>query len=410
MPSAFLSNGKYLLAFGFLAVFVGNFGQSFFVGAFGAPIQASLGLTASGYGLIYSLATLLAGTSLMVAGSWIDRIPLARFTFFVSLGLIVACALFTVAMHPVILVMALYFLRLCGQGLLPHTGVTVMARCFDSHRGKAISVAASGVPVGEIVLPLLAALLIAQFGWQMTWLFVAGFVIVVFLPVYPLLLSRATAAGYQFNPAPSRVEKGESNDKAGAARRELLTDRRFWFALPALVAAPFVVTGIFIHQNFVMDQRAWSGDFFAMGFVLYGIVHWVSSIAAGVAVDRFSASRLLPLYNLPMFLALAAVAFLQGDYLVFVLLGLLGVSIGSSGPVGGALWAETYGTARLGTIRSMVASFGVWSTSLSPFLFGLLIDTGVTLTELAAALAAYVLLACIMASRSYRVSATALTR
>lgn len=308
------------------------------------------------------------------------------------------------------LVAALYFLRLCGQGLLPHTGVTVMARCFDSHRGKAISVAASGVPVGEIVLPLLAALLITQFGWQMTWLFVAGFVIVVFLPVYPLLLSRAAAAGYQFNPAPSSVDQGKSNGRAGAARRELLTDRRFWFALPALVAAPFVVTGIFIHQNFVMDQRAWSSDFFAMGFVLYGIVHWVSSIVAGIAVDRFSASRLLPLYNLPMFLALAAVAFLTGDYLVFVLLGLLGVSIGSSGPVGGALWAETYGTARLGTIRSMVASFGVWSTSLSPFLFGLLIDAGVTLTELSAALAVYVLLACILASRSYRVSATVLTR
>lgn len=407
MPTSFLSQGKYLLTFGFFAVFMGNFGQSFFIGTYGAPIQDDLALSASSYGLIYSIATLFAGTSLMFAGGWIDRMPLARFTLWVSLGLLLACGLFVFVDNVATLGLALFFVRLCGQGLLPHTGVTVMARCFSAHRGKAISVAASGVPVGEIILPLLAALLIGLVGWQRSWLFIGVFIVVCFIPCYHFLLRRASAGGYSLDPVVATKVASANRPAGQGARRQLLMDGRFWRALPALIAAPFVVTGVFIHQSFVMAERQWSMDFFALGFIAYGIVHWIASLLAGAAVDRFSASRLLPLYNLPMFLALVAVALFEGNFLVFVLLGLLGVSIGSSGPIGGSLWAEIYGTESIGTIRSLVASFGVWSTSLSPVLFGILIDAGISLSELAAGLAVFVLFACALAAMSYKPVSTA---
>jgi len=395
----FFVKGKFLLAFGFLAVFMGNFGQSFFLGTYGASIQQSLELSASRYGLVYSVATLLAGTSLMLVGGYIDRWPLMRFTSFVAFGLMFGCLLFVISDNIWWLGCAFFMVRLCGQGLLPHTGVTTMARCFSGHRGKAISVAASGVPVGEILLPLAATLLISYWGWQNSWIVIVIFIAIVFLPLSYFLLSSAKRRGYEFSP----VVRDASEQAEDQGRGAVLSDGRFWRVLPAVIAAPFVVTGIFIHQSFFLFEKQWSMDVFAASFVVYGVVHWLASLVAGLLVDRYSAARLLPFYNLPLLLAMLAVAFLEGPVVAGVMLALLGMSIGCSGPITGALWAEVYGTGRLGSIRSMTSSFGVWSTSLSPLLFGVLIDNHMSAVTLAVILAVAVSGACVLAAFSYPV-------
>ncbi|SMF51652.1 Predicted arabinose efflux permease, MFS family [Alteromonadaceae bacterium Bs31] len=394
----FFRDGKYLLLFGFSAVFMGNFGQSFYLGGYGASIQQSLDLSASAYGLIYSLATLAAGSCLMVVGGFIDKISLFRFTSYVSVGLLIASLLFVFSSNVWVLLAAFFLVRLCGQGLLPHTGITTMARCFSADRGKAISVAACGVPVGEIILPLLAAILISLVGWQNSWLFVTLLVPLIFLPLSYLLLRNAQQKGFDFMPAKNSLRQGDNPQ----GRAEVLRDKRFWRALPAVLMAPFLVTGLFIQQSFFMAEKQWSLQLFALGFIVYGLVHWLSSLVAGVIVDKFTAVRVLAFYNLPMLLAMVLVAFYSGDYMAFVLLGLLGVSIGFSGPVTGALWAEVYGTVKIGSIRSMTTSFGVWSTSLSPVLFGVLIDKGVSLATLCLSLAAAIFVAGILAFFSYR--------
>ena len=40
----------------------------------------------------------------------------------------------------------------------------------------------------------------------------------------------------------------------------------------------------------------------------------------------------------------------------------------------GSLWAELYGVLNLGSIRAMLHAIGVFSTALSPYLFGVFID------------------------------------
>ncbi len=397
--SRFFHDGKPLLAFGFLAVFMGNFGQSFYLGGYGASIQQELNLSASVYGLIYSVATLAAGSCLMLVGGLIDKMPLLRFTLFVSAGLVLASVLFVFSASVWMLVPAFFLVRLCGQGLLPHTGVTTMARCFSADRGKAISIAASGVPFGEILLPLVAAFLISNVGWQASWLFVTLLIPLVFIPLSSVLLKQAERKGFDFSPVQKATTSRVSLKAQG--RVDVLKDRRFWLALPSVLMAPFLVTGVFIQQSFFLEQQQWSMALFAMSFIVYGVVHWLSSLVAGVMVDKFTAARVLAFYNLPMLAAMLLLAFFVGDYMAFVMLALLGVSIGFSGPVTGALWAEVYGTEKIGSIRSMTTSFGVWSTSLSPVLFGVLIDRGISLALLCLLLSAVIFSAVVLALFSY---------
>jgi MFS family permease len=57
-------------------------------------------------------------------------------------------------------------------------------------------------------------------------------------------------------------------------------------------------------------------------------------------------------------------------------MGLIGVTEGLGGSVKTSLWAELYGVKTIGAIRSMMTTFMIVSTSVSPLLFGWLLDSG----------------------------------
>lgn len=396
----FIGRHWALLGFGFTAVFWGNFGQSFFVAWFGADIQRTLGLSASSYGSAYSLATLGAAVTVIWAGSLIDRVSMRRYTLGVSVGLAVALLVLSQAVGLLSLVLGFFLLRLFGQSLLPHTGMTAMSRYFSDDRGKALSLAMSGVPVGEIVLPVAAVALIALIGWQSTLLVVAVGVLLVLMPLSVLLLNLAGLGGPQAKQNREAAQQS-AQTAAGGSRRDVLGDYRFWLAIAGLMANPFLITGVFIHQNFLVDSKGWSMSWLAGSFVVYGAVHWISSLVAGSLVDRFRGVRLMPYYLLPLLLCMLVAAFAEGQWAAPLMMALLGVAAGSSPPINGAMWPEIYGTRNLGSIRAMNMSIMVMATSVSPVLFGYFIDRGVSAAWLYGSCAVYVLIALVMMILSY---------
>ena len=381
-------------------VFWGNFGQSFFVSWYGASFQDSLGLSATGYGTAYSLATLVSGLLLMWLGAAIDKVPLRWFVTFSALGLFSATLMLWQVSSLTGLVISLFMLRFFGQGLLPHTAITTMTREFSIHRGKAVSIATSGVPIGEIILPSLAVFLIATFGWQKSWLVIGLFVPFLYLPFAQWLLSQSRQQKYTEESNTSLKNSRRPIKKQGS-RRTLLKDYRFWLAMPAILAAPFIITGVFIHQGFFLPQMGWTPLLFASCFVFYGSAHWLSSMYTGALVDRFSGVQLLKLYPLPMLLGLFIPSVTSGNWVAYALMILLGTSIGSGSPIISALWAEVYGTKHLGAIRALISSLAVISTSASPILFGFLIDGGISGQQLFMWLDFYVLIAILLSLFSF---------
>jgi MFS family permease len=367
----FIAQQWPLLGFGFVTVFWGNLGQSFFISWFGAGIQHSFGLSAADYGLLYAVATLCSGLLIMALGGLIDRLPLAVFTVLVASGLMAACLLLSQADSALLFGIALFLLRLCGQGLMPHTAQTTMARYFQYNRGKALSVSASGVPVGEILLPALAVALIATVGWQQSWLWLALSIPLLYGPL-SLTLLRKSAAQRLVPVAPA------TGTETQYSRRHVLADKRFWLILPALLAGPFMLTGLFIQQQYLLEEKGWTTTLLASGFVLYGIMHWLSALWAGVLVDKYSARRLTRFIMLPLFLALFLLATFNGVWLAPLFMAILGLAIGIAHPVFSALWAEVYGVTHIGAIRSLATSIMMLATAAAPWVFGLFIDHGMS--------------------------------
>ncbi|MDO8909921.1 MAG: MFS transporter [Pseudohongiella sp.] len=408
---SFIRQQWTLLVFGFLAVFAGNFGQSFFVAWFGSDIQRSLGLSAAEYGSAYSLGTLVSAFVVLWAGGLIDRVSLRSYTLAVVAGLGAAMLLLSQADGLLMLMAGFFLLRLFGQSLLPHTGMTTLTRYFDEQRGKAVSVAMSAVPIGEIVLPLLAVSLIAALGWQQTFLWLAFIVPLLLVPLFLALLVRAdhtadvAQAEQTAAPADGLTGAVPDDEDFAAGRREVLLDYRYWLALPGIVANPFLITGIFIHQNFLASSKDWSLNWLATCFVVYGAVHWISSLVSGALVDRFKPVRLLPVFLLPLLVCMLVAAYVPGDWAAVLMMVCLGMSAGSSPPISGSLWPEIYGTRKLGAIRAMNMSVMVISTSAAPVLFGYFIDNGVSAAGLFGSCALYVFVALVLMNLSYPLNA-----
>lgn len=384
-----------ILLFGFSCIFWGNFGQSFFLGWYGDAIKAELGMSARAYGATYSLATLGGALALVWLGALIDRWPLRRYLLLTCTGLLVGCMLMALSTSAVLLCLGIFSLRLFGQGLFPHIGLTTMARDFSENRGKAISLAASGVPVGEIVLPACAVFLIMHIGWQQSWWVVAGGTLLLMLPLALFLLRQAQ----WFD---RRVEIDHDLLDKTSGRRLLWGDRRFWLAAPALLASPFILTAFFIHQDFVLAQKQWTPAWLASCFVVYGLVHWISSILAGVLVDKFTGRRLLRFYVLPLIASLFILANLEGKWVAPLFMAFIGMTQGASGPVVGSLWAEIYGASVLGGVRAAAGAFMVFSTAVSPWMFGLFIDAGLPLEIIYNGFGVVFLLSAIILRFSYR--------
>jgi len=79
--------------------------------------------------------------------------------------------------------LALYLLRLFGQGMMTHIALTATGRWFMASRGRAVSLVVLGHQGGEATLPLAFAGLAALYGFQAGWVAGAIVLLVVALPL-----------------------------------------------------------------------------------------------------------------------------------------------------------------------------------------------------------------------------------
>ncbi len=401
---AFLRANFRFLAFGFALTFASSFGQTFFIALSGAGIRADFGLSHGEFGGAYLAATLMSALTLAWVGRHIDRIDLRLYTALACLGLALAAATLGLARAVALLVLALYALRLAGQGLMGHIAMTGMARYFEAERGRAVAAASLGLPLGEAVLPLAGVALIANLGWRGAWLAVAAAVALVLVPLALWLLkghgARDAALARRLGAAGEAAARaGQAPAASGRApardwtRAEALGDRRFWLALPAVLAPAFVLTGFFFHQAALAAAKGWALAWLAACFLGFAGAKVASQVAAGPLVDRLGAARCLPWTLPPLALAMLALALFDHPAAALAYMTLAGLTQGAAITVGGSLWAELYGVRHLGAIRALATATVVASTALAPFALGWGLDSGVSFEAVAAGCAGYVVVA-----------------
>jgi len=365
------SNFKYLL-FGFLMTFCSSFGQTFFLGIFNPFIREDLNLSHSQFGSIYSIATLVSSFVIIWLGKKVDDFKLRNFAVFVCLSLFFAAVFMSQLSGYIYLLFAIFFLRLFGQGLMSHTSSTAMAKIFNKNRGKALAISWLGLSFGEGVLPGLTIYFLNILFWKKIWLVIASFLILIVLPLIIILLN---------NHNDKIIKSDEQNINLKIknwTRKEVLYDIKFYFLLPAVLCPPFLITGIFINQVFLFENANWNLNYLAVSFTAYAIFTILSLQISGYLIDKFSAVKILPFYLFPMIFGLILSIFFKSTISPILFFIFISITNGTANVLMTSTWSEIYGTKNLGSIRSITISLMVFSTSLSPILFGLLIDFGLT--------------------------------
>ena len=373
----FIADNFRLLTVGFLLAFSSSFGQTYFIALFSGHIRAGLGLSHGQFGGTYALATLASAMTLIWAGRKIDHVALELYVLAICGGLVLACLFTGWAPSVAVLGLGLYGLRLFGQGLMTHAGTTSMARYFDRNRGKAIAIASIGHPAGEAVFPLLAVLVMGLLGWRGTWVAAAAF---LGLGLTPLVLWLLMHPGDR--KARALAASPPDRHAAWAMQKKMLRQPRFFAYLFCTVAQPFIFTGVFFHQVHIVSRKGWELGWFAALFPLLAATALVVSLLAGALVDRFGGRRLLPFFLLPLGSGLVVLMLSSAPQAAIAFMLLTGMSLGAANVIVSSMWAEVYGTENLGAVRSLATSVMVFSTALSPVLFGWLLDLGFPVSAL----------------------------
>lgn len=385
----FIRTHRHGLGFGALLMALASFGQTFFIALFGGHLKQAFGLSNGSLGTAYAIGTFASAFTLQHVGRWIDWAGLRRYTIAVATLLAAACALMAVNTSFIGLVLSFYLLRLGGQGLMVHTAMTATARAFSRERGSALALANLGGALGEGVLPLMVAGGMALIGWRAVWGVASALVLLgAGFAVWRLLDRSGPAAA----AAPAFARRTH-------AAHAVWRDRRFLLMLPVTLAPSFIVTGFLFEQAHLLQEKHWAFEIWASWFATFALTRGGAMLLIGPVIDAIGAVRLLPLFALPLAIAMVGIAFVHASWGMPLFLLPTGLSAGLSSTLLTALLVELYGSARLAEVRSVMASASVIASGLAPIVMGFLIDAGVSLERQALACLLYTVLASGLATR-----------
>ena len=382
-----LSLNKKVIIFGFIFTFFSSFGQSFFLGLFNAPIRNELGITHGQFGSIYASATICSSLLLIWVGKKIDDYRILNYSFFVVVLLFVSSLLFSFINSIYFLAVGIFLMRLSGQGLMSHASTTTISRFFERSRGKALSTIWFGLSTAEFILPVLMTYFFLIYSWRTVWQGIAV-LIILFLPL--VILNTIKSINLDSREVDVNPNKRKTKIKSWR-RRDVIKDYRFYIVSLNMLAMPWMATGIFVYQSFITESKMWAIYTIPKAFMFYSITSIATLFISGFLVDKFTGRKLILYMNIPLLLAMFTLLQFDHEISAYVFLGLIGVSNGLANILGSSTWAEIYGVKYIGSIKALTTAFMVFSTAFGTAIFGLLIDNGFTIENIAFVGGAYII-------------------
>jgi|TARA_A100001037_G_scaffold1803_1_gene1539 predicted MFS family arabinose efflux permease len=367
-----------VIIFGFIFTFFSSFGQSFFLGIFNPSIRNELSITHGQFGSIYASATLLSSFILIWLGKKIDDINIFKFALLVALLLSFSCFFFSKISSITFLFIAILLMRFSGQGMMSHTATTTISRYFTKSRGKALSTGWFGLSTAEFILPVLMIYLLSIINWKIIWIYIS-ILVLIFLPIISFYLIK----NLNFD---SREETSEKNENfkniKNWTRLEVVKDYRFYIICMNMLAMPWIATGVFVYQSFILSSKGWGPYIIAQSFMVYSITSVITLFVAGFLIDKFTSRKLLIYMNLPLLLSAGVLFYFKNPVSSFFFLGLIGISNGLANVLGSSTWAEIYGVRHIGSIKALTTALMVFATAFGTALFGFLIDKGLSIENI----------------------------
>jgi MFS family permease len=391
--------GWWVVAAAFAVTFAG-FGCAYTFSAFIASLQQDFGASRGSVSLVFSLAGFLYFALGCVSGPLADRFGSRLMAvigmIFTGLGLVAAAAAESLAQ-----VYAAYGLGVglgVGCSYVPVLGA--VQRWFVRRRGFASGLAVSGVGVGTLVMPPLAAYLIAALGWRETWL-VLGVVAIVLGGGMALMIEN-DPQGRGLHPdgdvMPSGVPPAKS---AGDSVWDAVKSRRFTGLYAACLICSFGLFIPFVHLVPYAQDHGISPSSAVLLLGLIGVGSTAGRFFLGGLADRMGRRQSVLALFLGMAAALGMWAVSSGFWPLAVFALVYGAVYGAWVALLPALVADYFGARNAGGIIGILYTSVAFGNLTGPVTAGYAFDiSGSYAVPILAGVCANVIAAVIMAATS----------
>jgi MFS family permease len=257
------------------------------------------------------------------------------------------------------------FALFVGLGMSTHDVVTLstIARWFSRRRGIMTGVVKLGTAAGQVVLPLLAAFLIAGFGWQVA-LITLGVAASVVLLIAAFLMAR---------PPQAEVQKS-TEDAAGLTLAEARSGRVMWtlclLQFLFLTVLTTIPTHIAVHGMDMGLSRVEAGGLLSV----IGASSAIGRLIVGGFADRIGGRGGYLFCFSGLILALGILVLTFGSTSLILILAIYGCVHGGLFTVVSPTVAEYFGTRAHGAIFGVILFFGTIGGALGPVLAGWTFD------------------------------------
>ena len=359
-----------IIFIGFFLTFFSGFGQTFFISIFADKILENFEMSYSLWGLIYFFGTILSALSMIFFGSLIDKYAPNKIIFLFFLIYSLSCFMMAFNQLVIILIITIFLLRLCGQGMLSHIAIVLAGKYFQKKRGKALAIVTLGFSLAESLLPIAFVYLMNIFSWKECW-FLIGILLLIINFSFTFTIRNKVFKKNQ--------KKDDHVNQKGMRnifwdRKKMLKNWVFWISLPAFISQPAFTTVFFFQQVIFIKEKNWDLQSYITLLPIYTSFSLVGLFLGGYIIDKFGIKILLPFFLFPLSFGLLICSYSMNLTHVSFALSLLGLMQGLGSVIFGSFWPEFYGTKNLGSIRSLVSSIIIFSTALGPLISGYMME------------------------------------
>lgn len=371
--------GWIMLALAVVVVIATSPGQTFGIAVFNDDFRKSLGLSHTALTGAYMLGTFLAAFPLTLLGRLMDHYGL-RVTVVGVLALLgLACLLTAVSQDLIMLFLAFFLLRLTGPGSLSLISSASLAFWFERRLGTVEGVRQLGFALAMGIVPATNLWLIHSVGWRGSYVVLGLFVLLVVLPlVFFVFRNRPEDVGQLMdngkaddaNNSGQRIYRPELEYTAAEARKT----RSFWIIMVLSSFWAMVITALTFNIIPIFELQGLSDTDAALTLSIFAFSFACTNVGGGMLADRVPLKYLLIASTINMTVALYAMSMPQLPGMIWICGITMGLAQGLSVGITSVICVRYFGRMHLGQIRGMLTSAVIASSSVGPFLFGVVRD------------------------------------
>ena len=357
------------------------------VGIFFKPILEEFGWDRATLSSLHTFALLIFAVASPFLGHFIDKYG-PRVTLFICV--------FTQTLSSVVNGLAsgiwhIFIGRLLYEVKALQASQVLINRWFVKKRGRAQGIAATGMPVGALLLSPLSQQLVISWGWRPTMFFWAGITFLLTLPLAFLVRNNPGEKGFgpdgdstgQPLPVGGQLMTGNSMNFApvtsGNSLAEAAKSGAFWLLSAAQlicgIGCGFMMTHIVIFATDV----GYSEMIGASLLSVQGGLNLVGVLVTGHFSDRYARNRVLAFTHLIRSLSFAIVVFFilaggEALWMLYAAMVLFGFGWFTTSPLTSGLVADLFGNLSMGTIIGVTVSCHTVGMAIGAFAGGVTFD------------------------------------